>query len=67
MLGEESDTADTGQHEDGDDGVETGEPSSDVLAEGTSEATASELAKGSGAAGVIGHPEEVVEPIGPEQ
>ncbi len=64
MLGEESDT---NQREDGDDDLDAGKPSSDVLAPGSSESSAGEQAKGSGAAGVVGHPEIVVEAVGPEQ
>lgn len=67
MLGEESDSADTNQGDGGDDDLATHRPSSDVLQPGTSESNAAELAKGSGAAGVVGHPEIVVEQEGPEQ
>ena len=68
MLGEESDTADTNPREDGDDDLDAGKPSSDgVLAPGTSEGGAAERAKCSGAAGVVGQPEIVVEAVGPEQ
>jgi hypothetical protein len=67
MLGEESDATDTKQRDDGDDNVDAEKPSSDVLAPGSSEFSVGEQAKGSGAAGVVGHPEIVVEAVGPEQ